>query len=77
MKKQKQVIKVLEECISLESKAIPLYTRHLNDPDFFKDINPEDAGRMKKALKALASDAKNHLGIFESLMVRLKETEKK
>lgn len=73
MEKKQNILHLLDECIKLEDKAIPLYTKHLENPEFFKGVSPEDAERVKKALKTLAHDSQSHRWIFESLRAKVKD----
>ena len=71
---KEELIQLLNDCIRSESEAIPLYTRHLESPDFCSCYLPGDRGRVLKALKSLADDARSHRGVFESLLAKVKET---
>lgn len=67
---------LLRECISLEAEAIPLYTRHLETPEFFEGVSSEDTERAKKALQRLAEDATSHKRIFELLLTKVQDASK-
>lgn len=73
MENRQKLIKLLEECIELETEAVRLYTQHLETPDFFDSIPPGDVHRVKKALEALTNDARSQRGIFETLLARMKD----
>jgi rubrerythrin len=76
MNKKHDLIRLLEECIALEDEAIPLYTQHLENPEFFKGVSPEDVERVKEALMTLAHDSQSHRWIFESLLDKMKDASK-
>jgi len=73
MKNKQRLVQLLEECIKLETEAIALYTQHFGTPDFFEGVPAEDGSRVRKALQALADDARSHKGIFETLLSKIQD----
>lgn len=60
MKKEK-LLKLIEESIVLEEKAVPIYAKHLKSVMFWSHISEDKQKIIVEKLKILSKDTKFHI----------------
>ena len=75
--KKEALIKSLEKSLLCEEKAIPLYSKHINNTLFLSKFSEKDKDRVRKVLELLAKDSDRHMHIFEGLIEKVKKEEGK
>ena len=76
MIKKDELIKELEECLRVEDRAIPIYFTHIDNTLFFSKYTQADKDRIRKVLDVLRTDSMRHRDIFQSLIDKIKESDR-
>lgn len=76
MANKEDTIRMLNECIKIEERAVEIYTRHINNSLFFRIFSKEEISDIRRGLGTLSEDSRRHKMMFESFLAKI-ETEGK
>lgn len=71
-----ELIGLFQKCLNEEERAIPLYTKHLENTFFLSDFKPEVRTRVKELLLLLKRESEFHARTYAGLIETVKESDK-
>lgn len=74
MIKKDELLYLLKQCLDTEEKAMPIYTRHLNDVLFLAQLKKENREKMREILELLNEQSGKHKELFDDLIKTVTES---
>ena len=75
--KKEDLLNELGKALLYEEKAIPLYSKHINNTLFLSKFSKKDKDKVRKVLDMLSRDSDKHMQIFQELIDKVKNEEGK
>lgn len=73
--KKEDLIKKIDEAISTEEKAIPIYVKHLESLTDLSELEPEQKKKLKEMLEKMRNETREHKNFLENLKEEILESD--
>jgi len=73
MNDMEKVIKLLEQCLQNEETALPIYSRHTENPAFLSEFSDDKKIMIEEMLEVLRRDTSAHIDYFRGVLNKLKK----
>jgi len=70
------LLKMLDEAMALEERAIPLYSRHLKTAMFWSGLDPVEREHLRIQLGVLEQESNRHHKVLTAMKEKIKEDER-